>query len=194
MKSCFALILTIIIGNVVWGQLPSDSLHYYELSELENVNPDTVYAIDLSRNRLKEVPPELSRFKNLKGLNLSKNKLTDLPAFFTTFKNLEFLYLKKNKFTHFPAKIFHLDELRYLDISRNKITSIPAGIKNLEKLIYFDFWDNRLTSITSHFKELQQLTFIDFRGTTFSESFVEKWTLAFPNATVKFDNSCSCLD
>src|SRR5690554_961425 len=194
MKNAFAIGFLIIVGNISWGQIPVDEYHYYTLSEINNVNPDTIYALDLSKQRLSELPSELQKFKNIRGLKLSRNKLTNLPEFFTEFKQIEFLYLNKNKLNHFPSVIFHLSDLVYLDISKNKMISIPAGIKNLKKLKYLDVWDNRFTSIDPAFAELQQLEFIDFRGTTFGTSFVEKWTLAFPNGVVKFDNPCNCLD
>src|SRR5690554_906894 len=194
MKNAFAIGLLIIIGNISWSQIPVDELRYYSLSELINVNPDTIYAVDLSKERLTEIPKELEQFRNLRGLKLSKNKLEHLPAFFPLFDQLQFLYLDKNKFNYFPAAIFHLSELVYLNISRNEMNSIPAGVKNLKKLKYLDVWDNRFTFIDPAFAELQQLQFIDFRGTTFATSFVEKWTTAFPNTVVKFDNPCNCLD
>lgn len=193
MRKFFVLGLMILIGSVIWSQLPKDNYHYYLLSDVQHANPDTIFAIDLSKSKLLEVPQELSKFKNLKALRLSKNKLTQLPDFFTSFTSLQFLYADKNKFMSFPAQIFYLENLEYIDISRNQIDAIPVGIKNLTKLLYFDIWDNRLIFIDNAFISLQQIKFIDFRGTTFSPEFVDRWTQSFPNATVKFDPPCSCI-
>jgi len=194
MRNVFVIGLLIIIGNSSWSQIPKDDLHYYTLSEAQSAFADTIYAIDLSKNKLTILPQELEQFKNLKGLRLTKNKLETLPSFFGKFQHLNFLYLDKNDFTYFPAEAFNLSNLIYLDISRNKIGAIPAGIKNLGNLQYLDVWDNRFIFIDEGFAELQQLKYIDFRGTTFATSFVEKWTLAFPNTEIKFDNPCNCLD
>jgi len=194
MKRVFAIGLLSIIGSFSLAQLPKDTLTYYTLDKALSASPDTIYAIDLHRERLRSVPPSIKKFHHLKGLTLSKNKLEELPAFIKSFHDLQFLYVEKNRFSHFPAAIFYLSRLKHLNISRNKIGSIPAGIKALQKLEYLDIWDNRLTRIDDGLTKLQNLKFIDFRGTTFAPSFVEKWTTAFPNAQVEFDAPCNCLE
>ena len=198
MRNIFALGLIAIICNFSYTQIPVDTLHYFSLSEAESANPDTIFAIDLStpflRKGLKNIPPELEKYTHLRGLKLSNNKLQSLPEFFSNFTSLQFLYLEKNKFTTFPPQIFELTNLVYLDIYRNKMVRIPDGIKHLKKLKYLDVWDNRFVSFAPAFAELKQLEYIDFRGTSYPKTFEERWRKAFPNAEIKFDPPCNCLE
>lgn len=194
MKKFFIIGWWIIIGNIAFAQIPVDKLHYYTLEELEGVQKDTILALDLTKMKWEVLPDSLQDYTSLKGMKLSKNKLEKLPDYFKKFTNLQFLYLDKNKFRHFPYQIFYLNNLLYLDISRNKIGNIPEGIKALKNLVYLNIWDNLITHISPDFAQLQQLKYIDFRGTTFSPSFVKKWTQSFPNTKVYFDPPCDCLE
>src|SRR5690554_7982296 len=112
MRNVVVIGLLIIIGEFTWGQIPVDDLHYYSLEEVQQAHPDPIYAIDLSKKKLVQLPSELKQYRNLKGLKLTKNKLEELPEFFTLFSQLEFLYLDKNKFNHFPPQLFYLEDLR----------------------------------------------------------------------------------
>lgn len=194
MKKLFVIGFWIIIGHNCFAQLPNDSLHYYTLDEIQHARKDTIRALDLSHLKWEKLPDSIQQYKNLVGLKLSRNKLAVLPDYFKEFKQLKFLYLDKNKFLYFPHQLFYLTNLEALDISRNKIGSIPKGIQSLIHLKYLDIWDNLITEIDPAFAKLQQLKYIDLRGTTFSPSFVEKWTNAFPHAKIQFDTACNCLE
>lgn len=198
MKQIYAIGLAVIICSYSRCQIPVDTLHYYTITEAEKALPDTVLAIDLStkflHKKLDEVPTTLKKYTHLRGLKLTNNKLETLPDFFSSFENLQFLYVNRNKFTVFPSQIFDLPNLVYLGICRNKIASIPDGIKHLTKLKYLDIWNNRLISIASSFKTLKQIEYIDFRGTSYPETFIERWEKAFPDAEIIFDAPCNCLE
>jgi hypothetical protein len=55
-------------------------------------------------------------------------------------------------------------------------------------------WDNLFTKIAPEMQTLEKLKWVDLRGTTFATSFVENWTKAMPNTTIKFDTPCDCLE
>ena len=77
---------------------------FKSIDEAQSVAADSVYRLDLSRKRLKEIPKAIYQFKNLRELNLSKNKLRDIPEKFV-FRDLRILDLSKNKFKTFPTVI-----------------------------------------------------------------------------------------
>lgn len=52
--------------------------------------------VNLSHNRIPEVPAELGRFKHLRKLNLSNNQIVKIECRFET-GNLEFLDFSKNR-------------------------------------------------------------------------------------------------
>ena len=55
--------------------------------------------LDLSRNSLTVVPPELSELKKLEYLDLGRNSLTTLPTELTELKKLKSLWLEDNPLT-----------------------------------------------------------------------------------------------
>ena len=53
--------------------------------------PDSVFRLDLSRDRLKEFPLEILQLKQLRELNLSHNKIVQLPETISMLTNLQSL-------------------------------------------------------------------------------------------------------
>lgn len=179
--------------NFVYSQALEDTLDYIPWKSVFNYAPEEVVAIDASRQKWTEIPVEIMTFPNLKGLKLEKNKLDSLPDFIKALK-LTSLYLGKNKFTYFPHQIFHISTLERLAIEKNKITTLPKGVKALKSLKHLDIWGNRITTFPEELVEMQQLQYVDARGTMYRQDFITKWEENLPNAKIKFDPPCSCLD
>jgi len=79
--------------------------------------------LDLSRNKLTELPEDLSALRLLKRLNVSANKLTSLPgSIFASFPRLHSLIGAENQITEIPEGLFKATTLSYLDLSSNKIS------------------------------------------------------------------------
>jgi Leucine-rich repeat (LRR) protein len=96
----------------------------YILTRVVGVNdtPNQVY-LDLSRNKLTELPEDLSALRLLKRLNVSANKLTSLPgSIFAAFPRLHSLIGAENQITEIPEGLFKATTLSYLDLSSNKIS------------------------------------------------------------------------
>ena len=66
------------------------ALSYADLSSVTHV--------DLSSNRLTELPPSLDKMVNLESLDLSDNKLELLPKSILEFKKLQYVVLHGNDF------------------------------------------------------------------------------------------------
>ena len=93
--------------------------------------------LDVSNNRLEQIDhAELHRVMGLVSLKLANNKLTQLPPNFSYFRQLRSLNLSSNNFTTFPENICSLKSLVDLDISFNKLSSLPkiAQLTTLERL------------------------------------------------------------
>ena len=93
--------------------------------------------LDVSNNRLEQLEhAELHRLMGLVSLKLANNKLTQLPPNFSYFRQLRSLNLTSNNFTTFPENICSLKSLVDLDISFNKLSSLPkiAQLTTLERL------------------------------------------------------------
>lgn len=195
MKLLFAVYLTSFLCFNSTSQYKNlDTLTYISLEEALSIPALEVVALDLSKQKLSEIPDTIRYFTNLKGIKLTKNKLTQLPDFFKAYDSLTFVHLSKNKFIHFPYVLFHCNAIQLIDISRNKLTAVPAGIGALQNLTHLDIWNNEITDFPIAFTQLPQLIYLDARGITFSPSFLEKWTNLLPDTKIMFDAPCKCLE
>lgn len=188
-KKQFALIL------ILWSSLAySQDIVVYDWEDVQTANPDTVYAISFAKDKLTELPSELSKFTNLKQLNLSKNKLSKLPGFIFDFDSLQELNLTKNKLSTFPIGICKLQELKRLMIGSNDIASLPDCMEYVSKLEYLDLYDNPLAHLPQSMMRLKNLKKIDFTGIRFNKNFQKQWTEQLPNTELVFDSPCDCMN
>jgi hypothetical protein len=126
-------------------QLPQDII--------ENLSPDMVHSLNLSRNRIEELPAFIDAFTDLEFLDISNNRLSRLPESFTNLASLKKLKLSDNDLTELPENIDKLSKLEVLDVSRNKLTRLPDAIKNIRSLKGFDFNLNKLIEVPNSVKK-----------------------------------------
>ncbi len=167
---------------------------YISIEEAISVSPDSVYRLDLSKQKLEIIPKEIYNFKNLKELYLSKNKLSKLDKEFLVFQNLEVLDLSKNKFTNFPSQICSLGALKQLFLGRNNIAIIPDCIGQLSNLEVLDLWYNPLDGLPNSISQLKKMKSIDLRGVNFSLKTQEVIKALIPWVNIEFDRGCDCAN
>lgn len=81
----------------------------------------SVITIDLSRNRLSELPDSMSGIGTVTDLKLTANQLTHLPEWIgEAYKYLQVLDVDKNCLQSLPDSISCLEFLRYIDLSYNR--------------------------------------------------------------------------
>ncbi|CAG8557869.1 254_t:CDS:2 [Ambispora gerdemannii] len=112
--------------------------------------------LDLSRNRLSDLPKNIARFcPNLRYLNLANNALTSFPIELLHFMHLEFLDLSQNQIAGpMPNQLPRcLTSLKTLKLESNQITALPSSLgelKNLQSLVMGSiFGGNNLESFPS---------------------------------------------
>uniref|UniRef100_A0A7E4USY6 Leucine-rich repeat-containing protein 51 n=1 Tax=Panagrellus redivivus TaxID=6233 RepID=A0A7E4USY6_PANRE len=101
--------------------------------------------VSLANNDLKKFPSKMTKkFPELMCLNLSGNKVTEIPDDILEWTNLGALNLSGNKFTQFPEVIYKLKNLKLLDISNNEIQNIdiPRLFTELPLLKILDISNN----------------------------------------------------
>lgn len=107
-----------------------------------------VVYLDLSRNKLTELPEDLSALRLLKRLNVSANKLTSLPgSIFASFPRLHSLIGAENQITEIPEGLFKATTLSYLDLSSNKISKVPAAVNELAQLGFLELSNNQIDAV-----------------------------------------------
>lgn len=170
-----------------------DGRLFKSLKSAASVSPDSVYRLSLKGKKLKEIPPEVFQFKNLRELDLTRNRIEYLPNEINQLKKLEKLNLSKNRLKEINPQIGACTELRWLDLGKNELTKLPDQICLLEKLEYLQLWANEITSLPTKFYKLKNIRQIDMRAIIISESEREEINDQLPKqAEVLFSPPCNC--
>jgi Leucine-rich repeat (LRR) protein len=175
-----------------WGISQPDRT--YRLSELENAVKDSVYSLDLRREKLYAIPAIVFELPNLRQLNLSKNKLEMLGDSITLLKKLNRLDLSHNKFKAIPYAIFRLENLTHLSLGMNQIERIPDEIAYLTQLESLDLYDNAITYFSPSLKMLATLKKLDIQGVMYGHVMHAKLVEDFKHCILLIDPPCSCMD
>ncbi|MFT6997767.1 MAG: Leucine-rich repeat (LRR) protein [Cryomorphaceae bacterium] len=185
-----AFVFVLLFTNVK-AQPALDSLQlnkeYTNLNEALK-NPEKVYRLNLSNQKLqfsdsiwsqftnlqylsfkndhlKEIPEGVGFLKNLKVLDLSGNDFEVLPSSFENLTNLEELFLNDDKFLKFEKNIpvlSTLPNLKTLHIENDGLKSLPKDIYKLSHLESLYLNNNRFKQMPIEIEALEKLQFIDF--------------------------------
>jgi internalin A len=114
--------------------------------------------LDLSWQRLTEIPREVFQLQNLIWLDFSHNQIVKIPDAIAQLQNLTSLHLSSNKIVKIPDVIAQLQNLTQLHLSDNKIVEIPDAIAQLQNLTLLSFYNNKIVEIPDSIAQLQNLT------------------------------------
>ena len=87
--------------------------------------------LDLSYNKIIEIPKEIGQLTSLKKLYLTNNKIIEIPKEIGLLISLNYLILLYNKIVIIPEEIGQLTSLKYLNLKYNYIKEI-AKLNNCE--------------------------------------------------------------
>lgn len=124
---------------------------------LKSTAAKTSTTLTLSGKHLPFILPEIRDCTWIKKLNLSFNKLLNIPSWITMMPNLQILELQSNQLTGLPIEIGEMKNLQTLLLSHNQISEIPKGLSFLTKLIEIDISFNNVTEIPFPLSSLQSL-------------------------------------
>jgi hypothetical protein len=118
--------------------------------------------LSLSGLGLRSLPPDmLDALNGLRELDLSGNRLRELPANVAHLSKLEWLDLGNNRFEALPAEVCRLAALVSLDVSENRLTALPDAIGDLSRLVELSLYRNNLTEIPTTIVGLSRLKRLD---------------------------------
>ena len=140
----------------------------YVLPLLEPLVNKPVINLNLSYNRLRNLPDSIGNLINLKSLDLHANGLTTLPDCFANLVNLQHLNLDENQLVQVPICIFSLVNLQHLNLSRNKLTQLPDFFGNLVKLQILFLSGNQLYFVPDSIGNLVNLTLLNLENNNLS--------------------------
>lgn len=112
-------------------------------------NPESVTVLDLSRQRLTELPSEVLQCVNLQTLVLASNDLRALPAELSSLRQLRSINLSGNKFESFPSVLLSMPWVEVVILRNNTIANVPA-LGAMSSLATLDLRGNPLDSIADN--------------------------------------------
>ena len=112
--------------------------------------------------KIQKVPNCISILNNLKNLDLSNNKIKDLPVGLFLLKQLKILYLNGNQIQSLNDEIGQLENLIILNLADNKLVSLPISIGRLKKLQGLHLQNNHLRKLPINLLELENLVICNY--------------------------------
>ena len=185
-------VLPLVVSAQLLPATALDSVRTFHSLESALKQPDMVFRLDLSHQKIKDLPEEIRRFKNLNALDLGRNKLRTLPDWLGELQYLQELRVSRNKLAEFPAIICRLTQLKRLDLSRNAITGLPECLGGLDQLVSLDLWSNDLAVFPPDLEGMKALRFLDLRVIQFSPEEMERIKELLPWAAIYFSQPCNC--
>lgn len=107
----------------------------------------TLRTLDLSDNKFVVLPPEISRFMQLKHLNLSRNKLSKMPDCIGALTKLETLNASQNSLPSLPRTLSNLIHLKQVVLSDNRLKEFPLVFCGLRHLDLLDLARNQIAVV-----------------------------------------------
>ncbi|KAL1347290.1 hypothetical protein HN51_020761 [Arachis hypogaea] len=107
----------------------------------------SVRTLDLTHNRIVDIPMEISKLINMQRLILAENVIERLPVNLGKLQSLKLMNLDGNQISSLPDELGQLVRLERLSISENLLTSLPATIGSLRNLLILNVSNNKLQSL-----------------------------------------------
>jgi len=119
--------------------------------------------LDLSWNKIKDIPNSIFNLKNLEELNLKYNEITSISDKLENLENLKKIYFHWNYLEKIPDSIFKLKKLEEIYLGQNKITSLPDKFEEIYYLKKLDLSYNKIDSLPNSIYKLKHLEQIDLK-------------------------------
>ncbi|XP_060071493.1 leucine-rich repeat-containing protein 20-like [Ylistrum balloti] len=107
-----------------------------------------VLSCSFSKNQLKRIPPRFPvTFKTVQELNMSDNKLSELPEEMSELIDLKTMDISRNQFTSLPDFVYQYSNLLQLKLHSNQISDIDTEkLVQMSSLQEVDFRGNPLSA------------------------------------------------
>jgi len=128
---------------------------------------DTLLRLDLSGNRLRTLPDELPRLRELRILFCSSNAFEMLPAVLGRCAGLEIIGFKANTITQVPPEALP-PGLRWLILSDNRIASLPESLGECPGLQKLALAGNQLSALPAGLARCGRLELIRLSANRFA--------------------------
>ncbi len=138
---------------------------------------DTLEVLNLSNNRLSDLPLDLGRLRRLRILFCSCNDFTELPAVLGECENLRMIGFKSNRIETVPESAFPT-LLRWLILTDNHIRRLPASIGRCSALQKLMLSGNQLENLPEEMAACTNLELVRLAANRFQS--LPGWLLSLP--------------
>ncbi|CAH2076190.1 unnamed protein product, partial [Iphiclides podalirius] len=132
----------------------------------------TLSQLILSSNIIESVPREISECAHLQFLDLGKNCLSDLPMEFGNLKSMRELVISCNKFTKIPRCVYEMENLEILLAAENQVTEINVSsdaLAKLRRLAVLDLTNNSIVTVPPELGHFTNLRSLELMGNCFRQ-------------------------
>lgn len=190
------------LGNDMLGQgrrevvqgVPGDLVWYEDVGEaiLAQQQGEVVLALDLTRNRLSDLPEELKSLPDLTYLIVNRNRLRGLPKWLSELTDLKVLLADYNRMEDFPEVLLLMPQLKQLSLGENFLTGIPLDIDNMTSLEILSLWGNVLASFPASLGNLEQLQILDLLHNEMTVEEQDMLEALLPRVQLNLSEPCDC--
>ncbi|VVC99172.1 unnamed protein product, partial [Leptidea sinapis] len=113
--------------------------------------------LNVSNTNLFTIDSNITIYHKITEIDLSLNKISDVPKEFCSLENLEVCILSHNYILYLPDEFVNLKKLRVLCINSNELCMLPEKINNLENLKKLDLYDNKLYEFNYNIEHLEEI-------------------------------------
>lgn len=117
---------TLDLKNCSLEYIPSEVFEYDNLVTIDLSNDD--FCDENFKNKIRYIPNDITKLKNLKRLNLANNKIQELNEKVSSLRNLKYLDLTNNDLTYLSDKIANMTSLKELKLEENPFDLLPPEI------------------------------------------------------------------
>ncbi len=138
---------------------------------------DSLEILNLTGNRLSQLPDDLPRLYRLKVLFCSENQFEHLPEVLGKCDSLTMVGFKSNRISSVPGAALS-DSLRWLILTDNRIGELPSGIGRCKKLSKLMLAGNRLERLPDEMAACEDLELIRLSANRFEH--LPQWLFELP--------------
>ncbi|GAA4322969.1 leucine-rich repeat-containing protein kinase family protein [Mucilaginibacter gynuensis] len=139
---------------------------------------DTLELLDLSFNKLSELPADFGRLKKLKIFFASENLFTVLPEVLADCPLLDIVGFKSNIIERVPVRALNAN-IRWLILTNNRITEMPAQIGNCSRMQKLMLAGNKLNTLPVELGKCLNLSLLRISANQLNE--LPQWLLTMPS-------------
>lgn len=174
-----------ILTSLIFGYIPITAtypmVHNDDITEIDILldSANTTFLkvdrkLNLSRQRLKSFPEEITKHADLIELDLSENQITEIPDKIENLRNLKILDLSSNhKLTCLPQKMKLLTKIEKLNLTRCNISPITID-ETLGKIDLLKIFDDRVLFHNIYLHDLRNSEYAVF-GTHMNQQIHWNW-------------------